>query len=95
MEVDLDADEAVGAEPADYIEWEYTRHDGGDVETMVKQRQPWRQRPRGRVQYDMLKDALAIVLEKGGAQWVEVGSAGCMLVQLSIALSVTKVAATQ
>ena len=30
MEVDLDADEAVGAEPADYIEWEYTRHDGGD-----------------------------------------------------------------
>ena len=46
MEVDLDADEAVGAEPADYIEWEYTRHDGGDVETMVKQRQ----RPRGRVQ---------------------------------------------
>ena len=43
----------------------------------------------------MLKDALAIVLEKGGAQWVEVGSAGCMLVQLSIALSVTKVAATQ
>ena len=30
-----------------------------------------------------------------GPQWVEVGSAGCMLVQLSIALSVTKVAATQ
>ena len=43
--VDLDAEEAVGAEPADYIEWTYTRHDGGDAETFVQQRQ----RPRGRV----------------------------------------------
>ena len=54
--VDLDAEEAVGAEPADYIKWTYTRHDGGDAETLLEQRQ----RPRGRVQYEMMKDALAI-----------------------------------
>ena len=43
--VDLDAEEAVGADPADYIMWTYTRHDGGDAETLLEQRQ----RPRGRV----------------------------------------------
>ena len=34
MAVDLDAEEAVGADPADYIVWKYTRHDGGDAETL-------------------------------------------------------------
>ena len=43
------------------IEWKYVRHDGGEDDSEVVQKQ----RLGGRVQYDMEKEALAIVLDKG------------------------------
>jgi hypothetical protein len=43
------------------LTWDYVEHAGSNDERFVKQRQ----RVRGRVQYDMDKEALAIVLAKG------------------------------
>ena len=58
----VDADAAPAAtDDEDYIEWVYERHDGGEEDSEI----PQKQRPRGRVCYDLEKDSLAIVLAKG------------------------------
>jgi hypothetical protein len=46
--------EPAQADNAPTLEWDYVRHDGDEEDTMV----PQQQRPGGRVQYDLEKDAL-------------------------------------
>ena len=43
------------------VEWDYNRQDGDDKETVLRQRQ----RPRGRVKYDIDSDHIYILLAKG------------------------------
>ena len=43
------------------IKWDYVQHDGGDKDRSI----PQRQKPQGRVQYDMEKEALARLIRKG------------------------------
>jgi len=57
----VDAGAAPAAPQDELIEWKYGRHDGGEDDSEVVQTQ----RIGGRVQYDMEKEALAIVLDKG------------------------------
>ena len=53
--------EAAAAAADDDLTWQYTQHTGDDEEQLVDQQQ----RVGGRVQYDMDKDSVAIVLAKG------------------------------